>query len=362
MTVFIYTIKRLLKSKTRFIILIFLSVLAIVPTVVVTNSGSSSDMKITVGIIDYDNSEFTNILKERLSKHFNISIISENEITNNLNASEIDYAIVIPENFAADIISQKDVKIQGYCLQEKDYSTVINGMVSAFVEPAKEIAKSTNGIEKAFYNAIANIPEPGSITKEKDYSTTWGLVAQFLLMSAVFASTVIINDKENRTFYRSILAPITMKNYMLQSICSFYVITLLQILIVFLSTVFIFHVSYGNSLISMPIMLAVTALVGVSFGIALSSISKNSVQAIAIGVGFIMVMCMLGGAWGGVKPDNQIVLNITKVMPFYWIMDGIQKTLENKSIVEIGSDVFMLLLFTMVFFLFGTWKKTDVIK
>ena len=367
MTVFLNNIKRLLKNKVQIGIMFILPFLPLLP--IVLDSSPGAMYTINIGFIDHDKTNVTAGMREALDLTSNLIDINEEEIEPGINTAKIDYAIVIPKGYTDGIFNQKSMELQGYAKQEKNLSPIVRNFVDHFINPVKEIAKISNNDAVSFNIGFDSYKEQYLLEVQKEMTAlpkgntniAWGMVIQFVMFSSIFASTLIVNDKENKTFFRSLYSPISLKSYMAQSILSFLVISLLQIYLIAAVLVYGFDMSMGESFLSMILLLSLVSLVNVSFGIAISSISKNASQSTMLGVGLITLMCMIGGAWG-MKPTSELVINLGKLMPVTWMMQAIEKLTSGAKIGDITNHLLVLLVFVIIFFLLGTWRKIDIVK
>lgn len=359
MSIFINTLKRLLKSKVQIAVLFIIPLIPIIPTAL-NSSGTMGT--INIGIVNNDNTRFTSAFIKDLSSKCNVTKIDKKDIKSSLDNAKVDYAIVIPKGYTNEIINLKSSQIIGYEKKGKECSKIVGGIITSFISPVKNIAKISQKNSNIFYNSISKIPKIKiNKSSKKDNSVLWGLIIQFVMFSSIFTSSIILTDRENKTFFRSLNAPISLKNYMLQTILSFMVISIIQVLVLSLVSALGCNVYAGKSLFNMLILLCVVSLVSVSFGVAISSIGKSATQATVAGIGIITLMCMIGGAWG-MNPRSHSVKIAAKAIPVTWAMDAVKKLVANKSLYAIGQDIIILLMFSIVFFLLGTWKKTDITK
>lgn len=355
MTVFLYTLKRLFKNKIIIIFLLILPFCSIYPTLVI----STHPTAINIGVVNNDKTDFTKNLVSRLQKSFNIVDISENDINKGLNDNSFSYAVVIPKGFTDDIIKGESPKIQGFGLKEKDGSKVVGALIDSFVYPSKQIASKVYGNSSAFYAAVSKIPAAKTAEQKKRYDVPFGLIIQFVFMTSILAVSLIISDKESKTLYRSLSAPVSMRRYMAESILAFLVLSVLQAVFLYIIIVFGFGANPGKNPADMILLLLIASLVSVALGVAVSSLCRTTVQAIAVGMSIVIVMCMFGGAWG-ITPTSPLISGVAKVMPFYWAKDAMQKFCNGKTLACASQNILVLLGFAVVFFLAGTWRKSDI--
>lgn len=360
MIVFIDSLKRLLKNKVQIAMLLIVPFIAIIPVALNVNTGIKN---FNVGIVDHDNTRFSETFIHNMKENMNIYKINESDVKNDLNNSKFDYVLVIPKNYTYDIINLKKIKIMGYEKKNSDYSKIIGGLINSFISPAENIAKMSHGSSRAFYEGIKKIPEfklSGKFTRNESIMVVvWGMVIQFIMISSIFTSTLILTDKENKTFYRSLSTSISLKNYIFQTILSFIFISFIQILVLTFAMVHGFGIYPGKSILYMIGLLTLMSLVSVSLGTAVSTVSSSITKAVMFGIGTVMIMGMFGGCWG-MMPSNDAARNISKILPTTWAMEAVKKILNNNNAV--CKELIILLAFSAVFFMLGTWKKSDIIK
>jgi ABC-2 type transport system permease protein len=260
-------------------------------------------------------------------------------------------------------------KLTGYTKEAPDFSPLIKSYADSFINPVKSIAAVSGGSSDKFYSGLKYYSE-GALTVGNELvavpdkgkaNSAWGMMIQFMMFSSVFSATLLITDKENRTFFRTLSASIRMKSYMFQSILSFLTIAILQIAVLLAVTVGGLGVYPGVSVLNMFVLLAVFSLVSISMGIAIGSFSRSTLQASIYGAGIVVLMSLMGGAWGSL-PTSGMVRNLSKLIPVTWAVESVDKLVDNASLASITGNLGILMLFAVVFFLLGTWRKADIAK
>ena len=71
----------------------------------------------------------------------------------------------------------------------------------------------------------------------------FALFLMFMMFSSTYAATQLLTDKDNKTFFRTLTAPISIKSYMFQNILSYLVVTVLQVSVLVPVIVFVFGVN-----------------------------------------------------------------------------------------------------------------------
>jgi ABC-2 type transport system permease protein len=369
LTIFLTNILRILRNKASLISLIVVPVFFMTMTIMLNSGGSSA---IRVGVIDNDNTQMTEQFIQGLREKSNVVILSEEkEIQAKLIKNNIDYAIVVPEEFTQSMIEGIDIKLKGYKITETDASVPVIIYIESFIGVAKNIAASSMGDIDMFYQSLEAYQDGPfkanykTLRDENKSKAITGASLGFLIMSMLFLSSfsanILLEDKRNKTFYRVLTTPMTMKEYMLQNVLSFFLVMAIQIGAVITLMITVFKLDFGNSLLSIVLILTVFAIVCVSFGVALTSLAKDRAQASSLSSLLIVPMCMLGGCFWPRWIMPEFLQKIGNLVPTTWALKAAEKTLAGQSIIEIKWEIGILLLFALVFFLLGSWKKAHVI-
>jgi ABC-2 type transport system permease protein len=365
MSIFIHTIKRIFRNKIQvFFILMF-------PLAFMTLGFLGSEPMVKVAVIDQDQTEITRGLIRNLETKADMKSISEEEIEKKLQNLKLDYVLLINKGFTENLISGKLGGITSYSVKESNFSTSIHAFVNQWLSHAEMIAHGVKGNHEAFQQAFTEYDENGKLQLEsapvidKGAANTKSLFG-FLIISMLYTSLIvglyILINKNNHTLYRTLTAPIGIKNYMFQTICSFLFVSFIQILFVMLMLKWVYGMYMGDAAVSIFILLWLFSLVTVSFGVAISSSSKSIVQACLIGICFVSPMAMLGGAYFPLDYAPEIIQTLSQFSPVTWVLQGIDQLLYGQSIFSLGKEMMVLLLFAVIFFLLGTLRKVDISK
>ena len=243
-----------------------------------------------------------------------------------------------------------------------------------FLMAADNMGINAKGDTESFYEGIENYKE-GPIKsiqvnvreqEENDntgYLTTqtMGMFLMFILFFSTKATTLIVKDKKDKTFFRLICTPYSIKRYMFENILSFLIVSIIQIGLIMFIVSTVFNLDLGHSPLSLFMILVIFGMVSISLGVALTRISDDVNKISPIASAIIIPMVMLGGALWPIEIMPEIFQQLSNFMPTTWAMLGIEKLLVyDYFIFEIYQEIGILLLFSLAFFLLGTWKKEDV--
>lgn len=366
MTIFIYNIKRILKRKVNIIFMIVVPVLFILFSMAASMGGSL----LNVGIVDNDNTKLTNMLINSLEGKASVVKLNEDEIKSNIISLSIEYAIVIDKGFTSNIINGKDAKVRSFSIKETDAALPLKMYIENFINAAENIGTASAGNEDKFYTGM-DYYRDGNFAV--DYKTSnikaldkritlnsLGFLIMCVLYLSSFSASMILEDKNSNTYYRIFSTPIKIKSYMLQNILSFIAIAAIQIGAVLAAMQFIFKADLGPSIPNLFLVLFVFGIVSVSIGVAISSISKDTRQSSTLTTFIVVPICMLGGCYWPREIMPEVLRKLGDFVPTTWVIKAAQGVINGSSIPGVSKELFILLLFALVFFLLASWRKADV--
>lgn len=368
MIYFTHSLKRLLSNKVNLLLMLVAPALLIGFIYGFANPYAGT---ISVGLVDLDNTPLTEVLSETLQENAPLIYLAEQDIQGALASGRADYILVIDPGFTEAIINNLQPRLRGYSIQETNVATPVKMKMESFISASSSIAAAADGNIDTFYNGL-NDYRNGSfyltstpLEEQQNGNSNVGgigLLAMSMLFLSTYATINLIKDKENKTYYRVLSSPLTVRSYMLQSILSFYVISLLQVAGVFAVIHLVFRLNLGASVLQLFIVMSVFALVCVSFGVALSSLTRNTRQAGNAAPLLIMPMSMLGGLLWPREFMPEILQKVGQFLPTPYLMDAASKVMQGNPLSSIMPEILIMLLFALVFFLLGSWRRVDVAR
>jgi ABC-2 type transport system permease protein len=366
MTILVNNLKRIIKNK------LLLFVIVILPAVLLTFVSSSiapKDKMLSIGICDLDQTEYTKLLQNQLAQVTEIKSLNQEQINNELFNSKIIYVLVIDKGFTEKMLAREEVSAKSYFLKDNDKTQLIQKYIEDYLNTGREVAKAANGDQKYFYNKIGlinnayiNMQNMTLLNKQKEKAYMhFGAALESILIAAVIIASVMQIDRENKTFYRTLMAPVSLRRYTVQNVLSYLIISVIQMSVIFfvLSCLGIYT---GISLATMYFLFLAASIVSVALGTAIGSLTRSTLQTLFTGIFIAFLMSLLGGCLWEHETATTILNNIGKFTPTYWIMDGVSKLLANQGIAAISGNLVIVLMFSMIFLFLGSWKKEEIAK
>lgn len=368
MTIFKYNLIRILKDKTNIIFLIIMPVL-LISFVLSMNLGQKG---IVCGVVDNDNTPLTQHLISKLKENSTVKIVKEGEIQSKIVNQHVDCAIIIDSGFTNKIKNNEEINVKFYSLQETNLTMPITLSVDSYLSSARNIAAATKNDDASFNKAIEyyfnnsmkvskNYVDDESKLVDKLYMSLGFLVMSMLFLSS-FAPMVILKDKETKVIFRVLSTPISVRKYMLLNTLSFFAVSLLQITLIFTYLVIVTKIPIDTMLVNLFLTSIIFSLVCVSLGTAINGISKDRRQSGLISSLLLSPMCMLGGCWWPIDYMPELLKKISNFIPPTWAMKAFNKIITGVSLYDVRNELLILIVFSIIFLLLSSWRKTDIAK
>ena len=333
------------------------------------------------------NMAFSNITKSEKLDIIDIAIIENEELNNNEviknafdelssedNKDRIFNTKYVDEGDAKKLL--EDDKIVGYLYLENNEPKLVfntNGINQTVFKYVTEEIMETSDIIK---NIAENEMKKGNnIDYEKIYSMTqniktnikdislknldytmiefYTLIAMTCLYGGMLSMTVINQTLANMSNKgkRVSVAPTKKSIVILSSLLASYVVQLIGLTLLFIYTIFVLKVDYGNNIPLIILLSCVGSLSGLSMGLCIGSVFKKSEGTkVGIFIAVTMLWCFLSGMMGitlkYVIDKNVPVINM--INPASIITDGFYSLYYYTSLNRYWFDIVSLLIFAFL--------------
>ena len=362
---FKYAFKTLFKNKSLiFWTFAFPIVLGLFFNLAFSNIEDSEKLNV-VDIAIIDNEEFNNneIFKksfEQLStgddRIFDIQYINEEEAINLLNDKKIDGYLLFGET--PKIV----VKSSGINQTILKYTTDEILETSKIIENKvlEEMNKGNMDIESIYSNTINKINNYSSNIKDVSSNNLSYTMIEFytlIAMAALYGGMLgmkSINQclaNMSNSGKRLSVAPISKSKMILSSVLASYLTQLIGIALLFIFTIFILKVDYGNNIPLIILLAIVGSLAGLSLGVFTGILLKtNEDTKTGIIISVTMLGCFLSGMMGITMKyiiDKNVPI-INQLNPASMITDGFYSLYYYDTLDRYYFDVISLLIFAFI--------------
>lgn len=352
MVIYKNNMKRMFRSKAKLIV-VFLIPVFFALLFMTDNNGT----KVSMVILDYDKTSFTEGLIKALETKNRIIMTDETLVKDLLIDGQVDYVITFDQGFTKGLLDGDDVKINELYFIEGGKIQPTRGYIQSTIQIAKNIVENTDS-DAAFYAAlesnlnsfiVKNVFVEEKSTEESISGI--GFMVQFIIYMSVITAAFLLIDKEKNTLLRIITSSVSKKRYMVESLLSFMTIAILQIISIFTFLKVVMHLYFGEHFINLFILMIFFSITAIALAMVIVTLVKSEKMAYGIIMIAATPLTMLGGCYFPISTMPDIVQKISKFLPTTWVMSGAQELIVNNNISSICVNYVVLLTFALTFFI-----------
>ncbi|RPJ46830.1 MAG: ABC-2 transporter permease [Chloroflexi bacterium] len=196
---------------------------------------------------------------------------------------------------------------------QKFFSAALKGVVSSQVEAALSDPQVS----------IVAQPFPEVSDKEAHKPSLLDyLVPGYSLMFVFFLiadlALTVVDERETGTLRRLLVAPIPLSRILLGKMAPYFLIAVVQFILVLLASRLIFGIDLGESTLGLAIIILASALSVVTLGILIAAFARSESQAAGLGGVVVLSMAVISGAMF----PTIFIPGLQAITPHYWAMQG----------------------------------------
>jgi len=174
---------------------------------------------------------------------------------------------------------------------------------------------------------------------------TMGLLFSFLLTGISF-----LRERSQGTMERMMASPVSRLDMVVGYLLGFFVLALIQILVVVLFTIYGLDANYAHgSLWRICIFQMVVVTVGVNLGIFISAFARNEFQMVQFIPLIIFPQILLCGIIWPIDQMDEILQWIAKFLPLKYAVNGMTDIMHvGQSLLDVGYEIGILAAFAVV--------------
>jgi len=326
-----------------------------------------STTPITIGIVNEDQSQLSRVLIRNIDSNEGLEtvIVDAHELESRIIERSVSYGMVIPKEFESNILNEVSPKTEIISFDHNSGAIWVKELTNFHIENMMLLSKATQDksevllklgqLEDSYYSfESVGITD---VSKEKTATVnTFGTYMIVLLITTFTISFQILKEKEQGTFSRIGMSPVHAKSYILANIIANLMISSFQIGIVMLVLKLGYKVNFYTNPFILYLILVLFALCGISVGVLLATLSKNTQTATAA-LGLILSpSCMIAGCLWPLDAMPEIMQKVAYITPQRWTLDAIELIQKNNQVLEIIPNLLVVLSFTTLFFLISVYK------
>lgn len=316
------------------------------------------------GVIATDQSEFTRsfLASMRNSDYFDLATTLTDETAGReaLAKGQLQFVVSIPPDFTRKLVRGEKPSLlveadatdpAATGLAVASLSQLVQGVVSkdmkGALSPLAGGAGGSAGAASPFDVRIHKLYNPEGITQ---YNIIPGLMGTILTMTMVMMTGLAMTRERERGTMENLLAtPVHPLEVMTGKIVPYIFIGLVQVTVILLMAVFVFHVPFVGSVWMVYVSALLFIVASLTVGITLSSLAQNQLQATQLTFFYFLPNILLSGfmfPFVGMPKWAQAIGNLLPMTYFNRLTRGI--LLKGNGWFELWPSIWPLMVFTVV--------------
>jgi ABC-2 type transport system permease protein len=349
--------------------ILFLVVPVIGITVAFLTHGGSEDAGLRIGLVNLDAGQrLTDDVIGLLAAAEGLQLrdMAESESNERLISGEVDAVVKFPAGFArglndglplpVDIVSIKGAPVTGY----------LKAMLSPAIANLAAIGSAAQGDEAVFEELYAayrggefrltTVQTEDRSADNRMSAQSIGYLAMLMLFAAVNLSSIMIKEKENRTYHRQLCAPISARTYVASNVFVNLFVMLLQIAFALVVMTVFFRIDPGMPIGLLFAVLAGFAPVAVGLSLMIVTLADSSMKANALQTAIIIPTSLLAGCMFPIDAMPAQMRAIGEFFPQHWLLDAVERLQQGVSPAGIALNLAILLAFAVTFSLAAAYR------
>lgn len=387
MEVFKCVFRLILKNKGVLLlyICIFLGITVAITFVKQDNDITDFSMeKMTVGVINHDQSEGSKHLIDYLNKQGktkDLSECSKKDIQDQIYYREVDYVLTIPKDFETTLKQNKDVELVTYKIPGSYTGGFVDRTVNTYMSTLYTYLNNNETLENAFQKTeeimsksseVELLNNDNAAMKTPSYFYFYNYYGYVIIMLIILSFGIVLSsfygEEIKKRMNISAINPRKVYFGIYAGVCCFSL--LLFILLNIIGVVLCKDSSgYFDKLPYLLINSFMTTMVAVGIGIVSGLLVKSNNAINGIGNTISLGFAFLGGVMVPQSIMNPNMLKVSQCIPTYWFVKAndycIQNAMnESKYMTEFGKYIGIQFVFAIAFICAGLMiskmKKNEI--
>ena len=327
-----------------------------------------TDAKISIGVIDYDQSTLSGDFKNYLAEDLNYDLLENKtyeELSSVLIDRDISVIIEIPEDFYQQYASGNKKNVIVTSLDDYENAAFIQVYINNYLSSIKILSNGAEGDRKIFDQLLSDydndsirITQSEAVKIDKKvvadkagFINAVGFYLMIIFAISVLLAFMVVEDRLSGVFNRIQVTPVKPIQYIVGTGIFGLLICFIQIGL-FCVYIAYAHIETGVPMYLILLLMGLFSLFTVSFTIAIAVVLKSKNSASSSIIGFSTIGCILGGAYFPIDMAPKTLQNLAKILPQYWFMNAF-RNLQVDITANILPNIMILLLFSILFLLIG---------
>jgi ABC-2 type transport system permease protein len=313
-----------------------------VVTIVAATLGGRTAGTIVLPVVNEDRGPVAEVLLEALREHVEVVEVGR-EAGEAMVGRDNDAAavLVLPERLSKRYLANRPTDL--LLLTDPAKGAEVN-VIKAYLLVAQRDAQA---LADPFFEPLLALDERNvtgkRLTTDAVEQNVTGFSVMFVLMSVFFGVAFGLQDERDwGVITRLRIAPLSHASFLAGKLLARFVVSTLQMLLLFVFGHFVFGVPLGSPAAFVVLACAVVfSLTG--FSLLVAPFAGTREQIIPLGLTVIMLVCSIGGCWWPLFMEPLWLRNVAHVAPTAWAMEGLHDLmLRDRGLVGLAPTLGVL--------------------
>lgn len=179
---------------------------------------------------------------------------------------------------------------------------------------------------------------------------SWAIFAMFFIVIPLTSS--IIKERDEGSLIRIMTIPVSYLTIFMAKIGVYLIVCFIQFVLMILAGIYLLPLfdmpplELGTNYLGVAIMVIVTSMAALGYGVMIGTIAKTHQQAAAFGAVSIIILASLGGLWVPIYLMGTFMRNMASYTPLNWAHEGfIDLFLRGSTLLDVFPEIAKLLIF-----------------
>ncbi|MFD0048050.1 ABC transporter permease [Actinomycetes bacterium NPDC127524] len=295
-----------------------------------------------------------------------VSVIDAADVQGKLISGSLDSVITLDSGYGESVLNGNPGHIRLISIKGAEINSFIKSYLYQYNDNMAAIGRASGGDLQTF-EVINNHYQSSDFkltTKSlNDTSKNIGMTRQaigFLIMTMLMGagnmSEIILSEKQSRTYFRLLSAPVNARQYIASNIIVNMIVMSFQVLLTLILMTAVFHIDILIPFWEAAAVLLLFALISVGISLIVTSFSNSRNAAGALQNLIVIPTVMLSGCFWPVEVMPDSIQKIAVFLPQRWVLDTLSKLQEGSTLLHLYLNLLILISFASVFFLLAIYK------
>jgi ABC-2 type transport system permease protein len=292
-------------------------------------------------------------------------VLHQREIEALMARGEVQFAVTIPENFDRKLVrgERPVLLVEADAADPQAVGNAVSALAQvAFLSLQRDLAGTLEPLKPVAAPVEMRVHRRYNPEGVTAYNIVPGLLGTILTMTMVLMTGLAMTrERERGTFENLLSTPAAPIEVMTGKIVPYILIGLIQVTLIILCALWLFHVPMQGSYLSLYFVVLIFIAANLTLGITFSSIARNQLQAMQMTFFFFLPSILLSGfmfPFRGMPEWAQWIGSALPLTHFVVLVRGIM--LKGSGLAELWPQIWPILAFMLAVIAIGLrfYKRT----